>query len=83
VACEVGQAIEPGMAHLNRQTEQLNQRVQGAEQHVKSLDQRASQAPLPSSPAQAALPSSYDSPDQVPDQVKQPETTSRRKRSRP
>ena len=51
------------VAHLNRQTEQLNQRVQGAEQHVKSLDQRASQA--------ATI-----RPDQVPDQVKQPEATS-------
>jgi len=56
------------VAHLNRQTEQLNQRVQGAEQHVKSLDQRASQA----SAAQAAT----IRPDQVPDQVKQPEATS-------
>ena len=56
------------VAHLNRQTEQLNQRVQGAEQHVKSLDQRASQAAV----AQAAT----VRPDQVPDQVKQPETTS-------
>ena len=56
------------VAHLNRQTEQLNQRLQGAEQHVKSLDQRASQA----APAQAAK----LRPDQVPDQVKQPEATS-------
>jgi outer membrane protein OmpA-like peptidoglycan-associated protein len=71
------------VAHLNRQTEQLNQRVQGAEQHVKSLDQRASQAaaaqaapaqaaPAQAAPAQAAKPR----PDQVPDQVKQPEATS-------
>src|SRR5467141_687622 len=53
------------VAHLNRQTEQLNQRAQGAEQHVKSLDQRASQAaaaqaaaaqaaPAQAAPAQAA-----------------------------
>jgi len=55
------------VVHLNRQTEQLNQRVQGAEQHVKSLDQRASQAA-----AEAAT----IRPDQAPDQVKQPETTS-------
>lgn len=56
------------VAHLNRQTEQLNQRVQGAEQHVKSLDQRASQA--------AAAQVATIRPDQVPDQVKQPEATS-------
>ncbi len=56
------------VAHLNRQTEQLNQRVQGAEQHVKSLDQRASQA--------AAVQAATIRPDQVPDQVKQPEATS-------
>ena len=56
------------VAHLNRQTEQLNQRVQGAEQHVKSLDQRASQA--------AAAQAVTIRPDQVPDQVKQPEATS-------
>ena len=61
------------VAHLNRQTEQLNQRVQGAEQHVKSLDQRASQAAAAqAAPAQAAK----LRPDQVPDQVKQPEATS-------
>lgn len=56
------------VAHLNRQTEQLNQRLQGAEQHVKSLDQRASQA--------AAAQAATIRPDQVPDQVKQPEATS-------
>src|SRR5216684_1449057 len=56
------------VAHLNRQTEQLNQRVQGAEQHVKSLDQRASQA--------AAAQAAKLRPEQVPDQVKQPEATS-------
>jgi len=56
------------VAHLNRQTEQLNQRVQGAEQHIKSLDQRASQA--------AAAQVATIRPDQVPDQVKQPEATS-------
>ena len=56
------------VAHLSRQTEQLNQRVQGAEQHVKSLDQRASQA--------AAAQAATIRPDQVPDQVKQPEATS-------
>jgi outer membrane protein OmpA-like peptidoglycan-associated protein len=56
------------VAHLNRQTEQLNQRVQGAEQHVKSLDQRAFQA--------AAAQAATIRPDQVPDQVKQPEATS-------
>ena len=55
------------VAHLNRQTEQLNQRVQGAEQHVKSLDQRASQA--------AAAQAATIRPEQVPDQVKQPEAT--------
>jgi outer membrane protein OmpA-like peptidoglycan-associated protein len=65
------------VAHLNRQTEQLNQRLQGAEQHVKSLDQRASQAaaqaaPAQTPPAQAAT----TRPEQVPDQVKQPEATS-------
>jgi outer membrane protein OmpA-like peptidoglycan-associated protein len=47
--------------------------VQGAEQHVKSLDQRASQAAAAqAAPAQAAT----IRPDQVPDQVKQPEATS-------
>jgi len=56
------------VAHLNRQSEQLNQRLQGAEQHVKSLDQRASQA--------AAAQAATIRPDQVPDQVKQPEATS-------
>jgi len=61
------------VAHLNRQTEQLNQRVQGAEQHVKSLDQRASQAAAAqAAPAQAA----NLRPEQVPDQVKQPEAAS-------
>ncbi len=55
------------VAHLNRQTEQLNQRLQGAEQHVKSLDQKVSQA----ASAQAAT----IRPDQVPDQVNQPEAT--------
>jgi len=61
------------VAHLNRQTEQLNQRVQGAEQHVKSLDQRASQAAAAqAAPAQAAK----LRPEQVPVQVKQPESTS-------
>ena len=61
------------VAHLNRQTEQLNQRVQGAEQHVKSLDQRASQAAAAqAAPAQAAT----IRPEQLPDQVKQPEATS-------
>ena len=61
------------VAHLNRQTEQLNQRVQGAEQHVKSLDQRASQAAAAqAAPAQAAK----LRPEQLPDQVKQPEATS-------
>src|SRR5882762_9945402 len=76
------------VAHLNRQTEQLNQRVQGAEQHVKSLDQRASQAaaaqaaaaqaaPAQAAPAQAApAQAATIRPDQVPDQVKQPEATS-------
>jgi outer membrane protein OmpA-like peptidoglycan-associated protein len=56
------------VAHLNRQTEQLNQRLQGAEQHVKSLDQRASQA--------AAAQAATIRPEQVPGQVKQPEATS-------
>src|SRR5258707_9994489 len=56
------------VAHLNRQTEQLNQRVQGGEQHVKSLDQRASQA--------AAAQAATIRPEQVPGQVKQPEATS-------
>lgn len=61
------------VVHLNRQTEQLNQRVQGAEQHVKSLDQRASQAAAAqAAPAQAAK----LRPEQVPVQVKQPESTS-------
>jgi outer membrane protein OmpA-like peptidoglycan-associated protein len=61
------------VAHLNRQTEQLNQRLQGAEQHVKSLDQRTSQAaPAQAAPTQAAK----LRPDQAPDQVKQPEATS-------
>jgi outer membrane protein OmpA-like peptidoglycan-associated protein len=55
------------VAHLNRQTEQLNQRVQGTEQHVKSLDQKASEA--------AAAQAATIRPDQVPDQVKQPEAT--------
>jgi hypothetical protein len=41
--------------------------VQGAEQHVKSLDQRASQA--------AAAQAATIRPDQVPHQVKQPEAT--------
>jgi len=56
------------VAHLNRQTEQLNQRLQGAEQHVKSLDQRASQV--------AAAQAATTRPEQLPDQVKQPEATS-------
>jgi outer membrane protein OmpA-like peptidoglycan-associated protein len=61
------------VAHLNRQTEQLNQRLQGAEQHVKSLDQRASQAAAAqAAPAQAVTPR----PEQLPDQVKQPEAAS-------
>jgi outer membrane protein OmpA-like peptidoglycan-associated protein len=61
------------VAHLNRQTEQLNQRLQGAEQHVKSLDQRASQAAA----AQAAPAQTRTlRPEQLPDQVKQPEATS-------
>ncbi|HEV3375264.1 MAG TPA: OmpA family protein [Candidatus Acidoferrum sp.] len=66
------------VAHLNRQTEQLNQRLQGAEQHVKSLDQRASQAaaaqaaPAQAAPAQAAT----TRPEQLPDPVKQPEAAS-------
>jgi outer membrane protein OmpA-like peptidoglycan-associated protein len=71
------------VAHLNRQTEQLNQRLQGAEQHVKSLDQRASQAaaaqaapaqvaPAQVAPAQAAT----TRPEQAPDPVKQPEAAS-------
>jgi outer membrane protein OmpA-like peptidoglycan-associated protein len=61
------------VAHLNRQTDQLNQRVQGAEQHVKSLDQRASQAAAAqAAPAQTPTPR----PEQLPDQVKQPEATS-------
>lgn len=55
------------VAHLNRQTEQLNQRLQGAEQHIKSLDEKASQA------ASAQAPTIR--PDQVPNQVKQPEAT--------
>jgi outer membrane protein OmpA-like peptidoglycan-associated protein len=61
------------VAHLNRQTEQLNQRVQGAEQHVKSLDQRASQAAAAQA-APAQTPTLR--PEQLPDQVKQPEATS-------
>jgi outer membrane protein OmpA-like peptidoglycan-associated protein len=71
------------VAHLNRQTEQLNQRLQGAEQHVKSLDQRASQAaaaqaaPAQAAPAQAApAQTATTRPEQVPDPVKQPEATS-------
>jgi outer membrane protein OmpA-like peptidoglycan-associated protein len=61
------------VAHLNRQTEQLNQRLQGAEQRVKSLDQRASQAAA----AQAATAQAATTrPEQLPDQVKQPEATS-------
>jgi outer membrane protein OmpA-like peptidoglycan-associated protein len=66
------------VAHLNRQTEQLNQRVQGAEQHVKSLDQRASQAAAAqAAPAQAAPAETAKlRPEQVSDQVKQPEPTS-------
>jgi outer membrane protein OmpA-like peptidoglycan-associated protein len=71
------------VAHLNRQTEQLNQRLQGAKQHVKSLDQRASQAaaaqaaPAQAAPAQAA-PAQVATirPEQPPDPVKQPEATS-------
>ncbi len=53
------------VAHLNRQTEQLNQRLQGAEQHVKSLDQKASQA----SAAQVATVRPDQAPDRVSDQV--------------
>jgi outer membrane protein OmpA-like peptidoglycan-associated protein len=61
------------VAHLNRQTEQLNQRVLGAEQHVKSLDQRASQAAA----AQTALAqTTKPRPEQLPDPVKQPEVAS-------
>ena len=55
------------VAHLNRQTEQINHRLQGTEQQVKSLDQKASQAPA----AQVAT----LRPDQVPDQVKESEAT--------
>jgi len=61
------------VAHLNRQAEQLNQRVQGAEQHVKSLDQKASQAAAAQA---AAAQAATIRPEQVPDQVKQPEATS-------
>ena len=76
------------VAHLNRQTEQLNQRLQGAEQHVKSLDQRASQAAAAqAAPAQAAAAQAAPAqvapaqvatirPEQLPDPVKQPEATS-------
>jgi outer membrane protein OmpA-like peptidoglycan-associated protein len=71
------------VAHLNRQTEQLNQRLQGAEQHVKSLDQRASQAtaaqasPAQAAPAQAAPAQTTKlRPEQLPDPVKQPEAAS-------
>ena len=76
------------VAHLNRQTEQLNQRLQGAEQHVKSLDQRASQAaaaqaapaqaiPAQAAPAQAApTQAATTRPEQLPDPVKQPEPSS-------
>jgi outer membrane protein OmpA-like peptidoglycan-associated protein len=53
------------VAHLNRQTEQLNQRLQGAEQHVKSLDQKASEA----SAAQVATVRPDQAPDRVPDRV--------------
>jgi outer membrane protein OmpA-like peptidoglycan-associated protein len=61
------------VAHLNRQTEQLTQRVLGAEQHVKSLDQRASQAaPAQTAPAQTTK----LRPEQLPDPVKQPEAAS-------
>src|SRR5579863_8677399 len=54
------------VAHLNRQTEQLNQRLQGAEQHVKSLDEKASQA----SAAQVATPQPDQVSDQVPHEIK-------------
>ena len=61
------------VAHLNRQTEQLNQRAQGAEQHLKSLDQRASQAAAAQAgPAQTPT----IRPEQARDQVKQPEAAS-------
>jgi outer membrane protein OmpA-like peptidoglycan-associated protein len=53
------------VAHLNRQAEQLNQRLQGAEQHVKSLDEKASQA----SAAQVATVRPDQPPDRVPDRV--------------
>src|SRR5579862_1828872 len=55
------------VAHLDRQTEQLNQRLQGAEQHVKSLDEKASQA----SAAQIGTVGPDQAPDRVSDQVPQ------------
>ena len=53
------------VAQLNHQTEQLNRRLQGAEQHVKSLDQKASQAFA----AQVAAVQPDQAPDRVSDQV--------------
>jgi outer membrane protein OmpA-like peptidoglycan-associated protein len=54
------------VAHLNRQTEQLDKRLQGAEQHVKSLDQKASQA---ATSQVSAAPVGAARPDQAPDRV--------------
>jgi outer membrane protein OmpA-like peptidoglycan-associated protein len=58
------------VAHLNRQTEQFNQRLLGTEQHVKSLDQKASQAATSeASAAQGATVRPDQAPDRAPDQV--------------
>jgi outer membrane protein OmpA-like peptidoglycan-associated protein len=54
------------VAHLNRQTEQFDKRLQGAEQHVKSLDQKASQA---ATSQVSAAPVAAVRPDQAPDRV--------------
>ena len=62
------------VAHLNRQAEQLNHRLQGAEQQVKSLDQKASQAPASQlttlRPDQVAAQLPDQAPAHVPDRVK-------------
>jgi outer membrane protein OmpA-like peptidoglycan-associated protein len=53
------------VTHLNRQTEQLNHRLLGAEQQVKSLDQKTTQAPS----AQVATLQPDQSPAQAPAQL--------------
>lgn len=63
------------VVHLNRQTEQFNQRLQGAEQHVKTLDEKAFQAPAPAIAALRPDQVSGQTPNQAPPQAKESEPT--------